>query len=198
MIRYFTNHKLLSILLASILCVTTTNFACNTQQWLKTIGQYLPVAIQVAQSVVSLLPLFGSGQPASDQQAVTQIGNEATKDFQLLQSLYQQYQAKPDAGTQAEIENVLNLVTTNLPAMLTAAHIKDQNLSQKIVAAVNILLSIADVIIAQMPVQSPALKARRARKAQLKLGAPLTPQSVKMQWDTVVCANNPNCTALVH
>lgn len=198
MINYFSRHKLLSAVLAVSLTVTTTNFACNTQAWLTSIGQYLPVAIQVAQSIASLMAVFGGGQAASDQQTITQIGNEATKDYQLLQSLYQQYESKPDATVEAEIENTLSLITTNLPALLSAAHIKDQQLQNSVTAAINILLTVADTIIAQMPVKNPQLKARKSRMKASVQSAAFTPIVVKQQWNVLVCGGNPGCMALVH
>jgi hypothetical protein len=198
MINYFPRHKVLSTALALSLVMTTTNFACNTSQWLSTIGQYLPVAIQVAQSIVSLIGVFGNAQTAADQQAVTQIGEEATKDYQLLQSLYQQYQTSPSASTEAEIENALSLITTNLPAMLSAAHIKDQHLLQSVTAAVNILMTVADTIISQLPVKNPQLKIRKENMKKTAKAAGLTPATVKTQWNVLVCGGNLNCMNLVH
>ena len=197
MIRVFTRHKLLSAVFAISLCITTTNFACNPSAWLSVIGQYLPVAIQIAQAIASLVPIFSPSAAATDQTAVTNIGNEAVKDFQLLQSLYRQYQAKPESGTKAEIENVLSTIVSNLPAELPAAHIKDQVLLDKVTASVNILLSVVDVIIAAMPVKNPVLSARKSQ-ATKKAAALRTPMGVKAEWDHAVCQENSACTVLVH
>lgn len=193
MIRYFTTHKLLSVLLCSCLVVTTTNFACNTS-WINTIGQYLPVAIQIATSIVQLIGVFGSAQTsAQDQAAVQAIGQEATKDWQLLQTLYQQYQATPSPTTQAQIENILQVITSNLPAELAAAHIKDPNLLNSVTAAVNLLVTVADTIIAQLPVKSPQLKARKSAVTNK-----LSPSAVKQQWNVLVCGGKQTCMDLVH
>lgn len=192
MIRYFTTHKLLSVLLCSCLVVTTTNFACSTA-WVTTLGQYLPTAIQIAESIISLISVFSPGAAAGDQQAVSAIGQEATKDYQLLQSLLTQYQATPSATTQAQIENTLQIITSNLPALLAAAHIKDQTLLNSVTAAVNILVTIADTIIASFPVKSAQLKARKAT-----ITNKLTPAGAKQQWNVLVCGGNTTCMNLVH
>ena len=195
MIKYFNQHKVLSCVLAMMLTLTTTNFACNTAKWLDTVGKYLPTAIQVAQSIVSLVGLFAPASTNSDQVVVKQIGDEATKDYQLLDKLYEQYKAAPSPDTRTQSENALATITTNLPAELEAAHIKDPVLLQKVTAAVNILMTVADVIIAQMPVSNPTLV---AHKAKAKAGlVKATPATIKAQWDSVVCANEPICTALV-
>jgi len=194
MLNYFVRHKIMSTILASCLVLTTTNFACNTS-WISTVGQYLPTAIQIAESIIQLVGMFGSSSAQSDQAAVQAIGQEATKDYQLLQTLYQQYQATPSPTTQAQIENILAIITTNLPAELAAAHIKDQGLLNSVTAAVNTLVTIADTIISQLPVKSPQLK---ARKGVLKSTNRLTPAGAKQQWDTLVCKGLSTCTALVH
>jgi hypothetical protein len=196
MIRYFTAHKVLSTVLTLILCATTTNFACHTQDWLNTIGQYLPLAIQIAQAIVQLVPIFASNAGSDDQALVKQISDEATKDFQLLQSLYQQYQSKPSPDTKAAIENALAVIVTNLPQMLATSHIKDQILLDKVTASVNVLVTVADIIISAIPVTNPQLV---ARKAQAKMKAvKQTPQTIKIQWNTQVCGLDPKCMALVH
>jgi len=194
LIKTFTTNKLAACLLAIGLCVTTTNYACNTAQWLSTIGRYLPVAIQVAQSIVGLIGVFNTAASTEDQAIVKQIGDEATKDFQLLQSLYQQYESKPSADTKAQIETVLATIVNNLPDLLATAHIKDPGLLQKVTASVNIVVTIADVIIAQIPVSNPQLKARKAAKRAVR---PMTPAGVKAAWDSEVCGGNSACTVLV-
>jgi len=192
MIPYFVRHKALSAVFALSLCVTTTNYACNTQAWLNVIGQYLPLAIQIAKSIASLIVVFNPSASQEDQSYVTTIGDEATRDYQLLQSLYQQYKATPSATTEAAIENTLTLIVQNLPQILNAGHVKDPSLQGKLSSAVNILITIADAIVSQMPVKSPTLRARKNRS----LG--YSPSAVKVQWDTLVCSGNATCTAMVH
>src|SRR5437879_4530365 len=195
MITYFIRHKVPTAILALTLSFTATNYACNTQAWLNAIGQYLPLAIQIAKSIVSLIVVFNPSASQEDQGYVNSIGDEATRDYQLLQSLYQQYKATPNASTQAAIENTLTLIVNNLPQLLSTGHIKDPSLAAKVTAAVNILVTVADTIIAQMPVKSPQL---RARKAQARIAAAgFSPSAVKVQWDTLVCAGNSACTQMV-
>lgn len=196
MIRLFSTHKVLSCMLAMALCLTTTNFACNSSpaQWLNTIGEYLPVAIQIAQSIISLIGVFAPASAPDDQAAVRRIGDEATKDLKLLQTLYDQYKASPSPDTKAAIETALADITTNLPALLEAAHIKNEALLQRVTASVNIIMTVADIIIAQIPVDNPQLK---ARKAQKKATPPLSPKAVKAEWDAKVCGGDTACTSLV-
>jgi hypothetical protein len=195
MIRYFDRHKVFSMVLAVILSITTMNFACNTN-WINTVNQYLPLALQIAQSIASLVAVFSPNVGVEDTQAVAAISQEAVKDWQLVQSLIQQYQATPSATTQAALENALNTLVTSLPAMLAAAHVKDQTLLTKVTAAVNILVTIADAIISQIPVKTSALQTRKAM-AKVKASA-YSPSAAKGQWDTLVCGGNPSCTAMVH
>jgi len=122
-----------------------------------------------AKSIASLIVVFNPSASQEDQSYVTTIGDEATRDYQLLQSLYQQYKATPSATTEAAIENTLTLIVQNLPQILNAGHVKDPSLQGKLSSAVNILITIADAIVSQMPVKSPTLRSRKNRSLRRSL-----------------------------
>lgn len=196
MVKVFLRNKVASSILACMLVMTTANFACpsGASAWLDTIGKYLPTALQLAKAIIPLISLFGAGADQSDQDAVTKIGNEAVNDFELLQKAYNDYKANPSPDTKTTIENALASVTTNLPQLLDAAHIKNATLLAKVTAAVNMVLTVADIMIAQIPVENPQLA---ARKAKAKSVQKLSPEELKMKWNVDVCTSNSKCEALV-
>jgi hypothetical protein len=139
----------------------------------------------MALNIASLVVTLQSGQQlsAADATAVQNISNEASKDLNLLQTLYNQYKASPDAGTLQKIQSTMAAINQNLPALLAAVHVSDPVEAARITAAVNLILTTVQSFAALMP----ATVNTSQKVAGRKLVIP-NAKDLKKQWNQQVCA----------
>ena len=173
------SKSLLALMLATV--ITTT--ACSAQ-WINVALQDLPVLTQMALNIATLVSTLASGKQASpaDLAVIQNISTQASRDLNLLQSLYADYKANPSTTTLQKIQNVISDLNHNLPALLQSAHISNSVLSARITAAVNLILSTVNNFAALMPNSAPATS-RKARAA-----APPSATDLKKQWNQQICA----------
>ena len=175
----------LAVLLA-ILLITT---GC-TAQWISIALADLPVLLQMALNIGSLVTTLQSGQQlnASEAQAIQNISAEASKDLNLLQTLYNEYQANPTASALQKIQSTVADINQNLPALLQAAHIADPVLAARMTSAVNLILVTVTSFAALIP-QAPGMPTAR-KAAAIPTGKKANipqPQDLKKQWNQTVC-----------
>lgn len=173
--------------LAVLLAISLLATGC-TAQWISIALADLPVLLQMALNIGSLVTTLQSGQQlsASEAQAVQSISAEASKDLNLLQTLYNQYQANPTASALQKIQSTVADITQNLPALLQAAHIGDAVLAARMAAAVNLILATVTSFAALMPQASGMPTARKAAVSGKKASIPQA-QDLKKQWNQTVC-----------
>src|SRR5581483_3745553 len=119
------NSKSKSIVaLVLVLAIATTG--CSSQ-WIDTALQDLPVLTQMALTLATLVSTLSSGQQASsaDVAVIQNISAQASRDLNLLQTLYNEYKANPSTSTLRKIQNAIADLNQNLPASLQAAHISN-------------------------------------------------------------------------
>ena len=163
--------------LAVVLCVSLTG--CNPQ-WLNTALADLPVLTQMALNIATLVSaLSGQQVNPAEEAAVRNISTEASRDLNLLESLYREYEADPNRNSLQKIQSVIGDMNRNLLALLQAAHIGDAALAARISAAVNLILTTVNSFNALMP-QAGIPHARLAAVPQAK--------ELKRQWNQQVCA----------
>ena len=99
--------------------------------------QDLPVLTQMALNVATLVSTLASGPQASaaDVAVIQNVSAQASRDLSLLQSLYSEYKANPNATTLQKIQNVISDLNQNMPALPQSAHIGNPVLSARITAA---------------------------------------------------------------
>lgn len=177
----------LKSLLALVLALLTATVGC-TPQWISVAVKDLPVLTQMALNIATLVSTLAAGKQAStaDVAAIQNISSQASRDLNLLQTLYNEYNANPNSTTLQKIQNVIADVNQNLPALLQAAHISNPTLSARVTAAVNLIVSTVNSVAALMP-QSSAVTARKL-KAQPLLEA----KDLKKQWNLQVCSPTGN------
>ena len=117
---------------------------------------------------------------------IQNISSQASRDLNLLQTLYNEYKANPSSATLQTIQNVISDINQNLPALLQAAPISNPTLSARITAAVNLILSIVNSVASLMP-HSSAATSRKIRAAPLLRAADL-----KKQWNLQVWSPTGN------
>jgi hypothetical protein len=130
------------IILALILCVSLIATGCNPQ-WLSVALADLPALTQMALNIATVVTTLQSGKQinSTEAAAIQNISTESSKDLNLLQELYKEYQANPNASTLQKIQDVNGEINRNLPALLKAAHVSDPVLSARINAGVTLILN---------------------------------------------------------
>ncbi len=173
--------------LAVLLAISLLATGC-TARWLSVALADLPVLLQMALNIGSLVTTLQSGQQlsASEAAAIQSISAEASKDLNLLQTLYNQYQASPTASALQKIQGTIADINQNLPALLQAAHIADPVLAARVASAVNLILTTVTSFAALIPQASGMPTGRKSAATGKKATIP-QPQDLKKQWNQTVC-----------
>jgi hypothetical protein len=176
------------VVLAALLAMSLLTTACNPQ-WISVALADLPVLVQMALNIGTMVTTVESGQQlsAEDAAAIQSISNEASKDLNLLQTLCNEYKGNGDAATIQKIQSVVADIDTNLPALLQSAHIRDAALSARISSAVNLVVTTVNNFAALMPNAAPAAT-KRVEIDKQKMAVP-HPKDLKKQWNQQVCGS---------
>ena len=171
--------------LAVALMVSLVATGCSAQ-WISVALADLPVLTQMALNIASLAAVLQSGQQLNPAEAaaIQNMSAEASRDLNLLQTLYNQYKANPDAATLQKIQNVIAAVNENLPALLQTAHISNATLATRVAAAVNLIVATVNSFAALIPHSAAA---RFAQKATVP-----SANELKRQWNQQVCGPTGN------
>lgn len=169
----------------ALLAISLITIGCSPQ-WISIALADLPVLVQMALNIGTTVTTLESGQQLSseDTAAIQNISNEATKDLNLLQALYNDYQTTANAATMQKIQNVIADINTNLPALLQSAHIRDAALSARISAAVNLIVTTVNSFASLIPAGAPAPAQANAKQANSLPHA----KDLKKQWNQQVCS----------
>jgi hypothetical protein len=146
----------------------------------------LPVLTQMALNIGTMITTLQSGQQisATDAAAIQNISAQASKDLNLLESLYNQYKSNPTASGLQKIQIVIADITQSLPPLLQAAHIGDPVLSARVTAGVNLILTTVASFAALIPQAAAPLAAQKS--ARKPVGIPAAGE-LKKQWNQQVC-----------
>lgn len=176
--------------LVVLLAISLLATGC-TAQWISVALADLPVLLQMALNIGSLVTTLQPGQQlsASEAQAIQNISAEASKDLNLLQTLYNQYQTNPTASALQKIQSTVADISQNLPALLQAAHIGDPVLAARMASAVNLILATVSSFAALIPQASGMPTGRIAAVAPTGKKKTTIPQAqdLKKQWNQTVC-----------
>jgi hypothetical protein len=174
------------IVLSVVLSISLITTACNAQ-WLNVALTDLPVLTQMALNIATLVATLQSGQQIDPAEitAVQNISAEASRDLSLLQSLYNEYKANPNANSLQNIQNTIDKITQSLPVLLQSAHVSDPTTAARLSAGVNLILTTVSSISALMPQKAPSTS-----QAVVKITVP-NAKELKKQWNQQVCAPGP-------
>jgi len=183
------SNSMMKAVLAVVLSMSLLATGCNAQ-WISVALADLPVLTQMALNIAALVATLQSGKQlsAADAAAIQNISAEASRDLNLLETLYNQYKASPSADGLQKIDDAIATINTNLPALLQVAHIGDPTLSARITAAVNLILTTVTSFASLIPQPTAASSSERARaqKAVTKITIPHA-KDLKKQWNLQVC-----------
>jgi hypothetical protein len=126
-------------LLALVLAIALATVGCSAQS-ISVALEDLPVLTQTALNIATLVSTLASGQQAStaDVAVIQNISAQASRDLNLMQTLYNEYKSNPRLTTLEKIQNVVADLNQNLPTRLQAAHMSNATLAARVTAAVNL------------------------------------------------------------
>jgi len=133
---------------------------------------------------------FPDRRRAADVAVIQNVSAQASRDLSLLQSLYREYKANPNATTLQKIQNVISDLNQNMPALLQSAHIGNPVLSARITAAVNLILTTVNSFAALIPQTAPSASASTSQRARTP--QPPGAKALKKQWNQQICAPTGN------
>ena len=176
--------------LAIALSISLIATACSAQ-WISVALADLPVLTQMALNIGTIAATLDAGTQINpiDVAAIQNISAQASKDLNLLATLYNEYKSDPTASALEKIQSVIADINQSLPALLQAAHISDPVLSTRIAAAVNLILTTVASFGALIPQSSAQLAARTVVRRPAVLP---TPSDLKKQWNQQVCGPTGN------
>jgi hypothetical protein len=129
----------------------------------------------------------GKQLSSNDAAAIQNVSNQAVRDLQLLQNLYDEYENNPSTSTIQKIQNAIADLDQNLPALLQAAHISDPVLSGRVTGAVNLISTTVNSFAALIP-QTTGTAA--AREVKHRAATVLGPADLRKQWNEQVCGTS--------
>ena len=179
-------HSRSKITLVALLTISLLATGCSPQ-WISLALADLPVLLQMALNIGTTVTTLESGQQlsAADAAAIQNISHEASKDLNLLQSLYNDYKTTANAATVQKIQSVIADINTNLPVLLQSAHIRDAALSARITAAVNLIVTTVNSFASLIPASGSAPVQVQSRRT----GALPHAKELKKQWNQQVCSS---------
>lgn len=178
------------IVLAILLSVSLLATGCSAQ-WIGAALADLPVLVQMALNIGTLVTTLQSGQQLSPAEAaaIQNISTEASKDLNLLQALYNEYKSNPSATAMQKIQNAIADINQNLPAVLQAAHVSNPILSARVAAAVNLILTTVASFAALIPQTGAPHMAQKVPAGKITVPHAA---DLKKQWNQQVCVPTGN------
>jgi hypothetical protein len=176
--------------LAIVLSISLLATGCSAQ-WISIALADLPVLTQMALNIGTIITTLQSGQQinAIDAAAIQNISAQASKDLNLLESLYNEYKSNPSTSALQKIQNVIADINQSLPTLLQAAHIGDPLLSARVGAGVNLILTTVASFAALIPQSAVQLMSQKV--AHPVVAVPKA-SDLKKQWNQQVCGPASN------
>lgn len=194
----FSSHSMQSsnlksrMILAFLLSISLIASGCSAQ-WISIALADLPALTQMALNLGTIITTLESGQQIdpTEAAAIQNISAQASKDLNLLATLYNQYKANPSTRTLQKIQSVIADIDQSLPVLLQAAHISDPVLSARVTAGVNLILTTVASFATLIP-QTAASAQPAAREAIREQVAIPKVSDLKKQWNQQVCGPTSN------
>ena len=194
----FSSHSMQSsnlksrMILAFLLSISLIASGCSAQ-WISIALADLPALTQMALNLGTIITTLESGQQINPTEAaaIQNISAQASKDLNLLATLYNQYKANPSTSTLQKIQSVIADIDQSLPVLLQAAHISDPVLSARVTAGVNLILTTVASFATLIP-QTAASAQPAAREAIREQVAIPKVSDLKKQWNQQVCGPTSN------
>lgn len=136
---------------------------CNASQWLQTAINDLPLILQIATSIISIVGAVGGAADPGALALAQKAADQAKVDLTLVQTLLAGYNASPSKnGVLQQVDAALLDVQANLSGIEGALHISDPTKQATISAAISAALVIVVALQTIIPAPTPAPVARKA------------------------------------
>lgn len=181
-------------ILAIVLSISLIATGCSAQ-WISIALADLPALTQMALNLGTIITTLESGQQISPTEAaaIQNISAQASKDLNLLATLYNQYKASPSTSALQKIQSVIADINQSLPALLQAAHISDPVLSVRVTAGVNLILTTVASFATLIPQTAATSAAQPAAREAIRQQVAIPKASdLKKQWNQQVCGPTSN------
>lgn len=156
---------------------------CNAQDWLNTALKDLPIVVQIAESIISIVGAASGSANPGELATAQSAAAEAKKDLESALQFVKDYQSKNDPGTLGKVDDALIAAQGNLNNILSAFHIKNEALAATLAAALGSAITVVVAIQSLIPAPPAATAARK------KLGNPKDQSaSIKKAFNQVVDA----------
>ncbi|MGA8491632.1 MAG: hypothetical protein WB711_14490 [Terriglobales bacterium] len=178
------------MVLAILLSLSLMATGCSAQ-WISVALADLPALTQMALNIGTILTTLEAGQQinSTEAAAVQSISAQASKDLNLLATLYNEYKANPSVSTLQKIQGVIADINQSLPVLLQAAHLSDPVLSARVAAGVNLILTTVASFASLMPQTSTQIAAQKVTSPQVAIPKV---SELKKQWNQQVCGPTSN------
>jgi len=180
---YSNAHSKFKPLLALVLAMAIATTACSPN-WINIALQDLPVLTQMALNIATLASTFSPQQNPADLAVIQNISGQASRDLNLLLTLYNEYKDSPNATTLAKIQSAIGLINQHLPALLESAHISNALLKTRVTIAVNLILATVNNFAALIPSHTQV-------KPRVAVDRLPVASELKRQWNEQVCSPEP-------
>jgi len=183
MTHHSNAHSKSKSVLALVLVISIATTGCSPN-WINIALQDLPVLTQMALNIATLASTFSQQQNTADLAVIQNISAQASRDLNLLLTLYHEYKASPNTATLAKIQSAIDVINQHLPALLESAHIANALLKARVTAAVNLIVATVNNFAALIPSPSQA-------KPRMAAGRLPRAMDLKREWNDQVCTPDP-------
>jgi hypothetical protein len=178
-------HSSSKMVLAIMLSISLLATGCSAQ-WITIALADLPVLVQMSLNIGTLVTTLQSNRQltTAEAAAIQNISAETSRDLNLLQTLYNDYKANPNASALQKIQVTIADMNQSLPAILQAAHIIDPILTARVSAAVSLILSTVNSFASLIPqAAGPAGELKMA----VRPAAIPHAEDLKDDWNRHIC-----------
>lgn len=139
---------------------------CNASAWLQTAINDLPLILQIATSIISIVGAVGGAADAAALALAQKAADQAKVDLTLVQTLLAGYNASTSKnGVLQQVDTALLDVQTNLSGIEGALHISNPAVQATISASISAALVIVVALQTIISAPTPAPAARKALSA---------------------------------
>lgn len=140
--------------------------ACNASAWLQTAINDLPLILQIATSIISIVGAVGGAADPAALALAQKAADEAKTDLTLVQTLLNGYNASTNKnGVLQQVDTALLQVQANLSAIEGAIHVSNPQVQAAISASISAALVIVVALQTIIPAPTPAPASRKALSA---------------------------------
>lgn len=189
----------MSILLCACLLVGMAPMqGCTASNVLDTVISDLPVAVDIALSVVNIYGTFDkSGSNASLLNEIKEYSDAAGADLSLLRQLLQEYKAAPADDLLSRIDSVFGSAENHVSEIESAFHVTNKQTQSAIAAAVSLIRGVLASMAKILPPSKTQLAPRAAQVASSQDARTVKAKELAKNFNAQMAASGVNVSIRV-